>query len=172
MISSEVIYSFKPSEELSLSAISSHTRNREIPPRYTSLDGQDQAQPLPYDPATSITAQVQASFAKSLQNLGVDRINGYLLHGPLRTRNLTLEAWNAIVALKVANKVDLVGVGNVYDVKTLEFLTESSGTRPEIVQNRWYENNDWDQEVVSYCLKHRIHYEYPAIPSLALPSLC
>lgn len=65
------------------------------------------------------------------------------------------------MALKTVNKsVDLVGVSNMYDPKLLRYLTEGAGgVKPDIVQNRWYEGNDWDPEVVAYCLKEGIHYE-------------
>ncbi|KAF8342003.1 NADP-dependent oxidoreductase domain-containing protein [Cantharellus anzutake] len=128
--------------------------------KFTSLDGQDRSKPLPYQPSASITTQVQQSFQTSLRNLRTARINALLLHGPLRTAQKTLEAWNAIVALKKENRVDLVGVSNVYDPRLLTYLTEGAGgVKPDIVQNRWYEGNDWDRDVVAYCLKEGIHYE-------------
>ena len=30
----------------------------------------------------------------------------------------------------------------------------------DVVQNRWYEGNGWDQEVVQFCKEHGIYYEY------------
>ena len=62
--------------------------------RFTSIDGQDTAQPLPYDPSASIPDQVKQSFQRSLKNLGLNYVDSVILHGPLRTpqvgTNLTL----------------------------------------------------------------------------------
>src|SRR5258708_28220944 len=139
---------------------SSEITNKDLS-RYTSIDGQDRSKPLPYDPSAPILTQVQQSFQTSLRNLHTTRINALLLHGPLNTAEKTLEAWKAIVALKTVHKnVDLVGVSNVYDPGLLRYITEGAGgVKPDIVQNRWYEGNDWDPEVVAYCLQEGIHYE-------------
>lgn len=58
--------------------------------RFTSLDGQDPKQPLPYDPKASITQQVNQSFRRSLENLGVEYIDSVVLHSPLRTRKVSV----------------------------------------------------------------------------------
>ena len=52
--------------------------------KYTFQQGQDHR--LPYNPASPIPTQVEESFASSLEHLGVDRIDSYLLHGPSRVR--------------------------------------------------------------------------------------
>lgn len=57
--------------------------------RFTSIDGQDTSQPLPYDPKSSISDQVIASFHRSLQNLQVEYIDSVILHSPLRTREVS-----------------------------------------------------------------------------------
>src|SRR3954454_4777441 len=50
--------------------------------KFTFRPGQDHR--LPYDPGAPIPAQVEQSFASSLEHLGVDVIDSYLLHGPSR----------------------------------------------------------------------------------------
>ena len=57
--------------------------------KFTYLNGQDQR--LPYDAAAPVAAQVEQSFASSLEHLGVDRVDSYVLHGPSRTRGLGAE---------------------------------------------------------------------------------
>lgn len=47
-------------------------------------------QPLPYDPKASITEQVNQSFRRSLENLGVEYIDSVVLHSPLRTREVSV----------------------------------------------------------------------------------
>ena len=58
--------------------------------RYTSIDGQDTSQPLPYDSKASITEQVTQSFERSLQNLELEYVDSVILHSPLRSREVSL----------------------------------------------------------------------------------
>lgn len=58
--------------------------------RFTSLDGQDRSQAIPYDPRAAVGTQVRQSVAKSLANLGVEMIDAVVLHSPLRTRTVSL----------------------------------------------------------------------------------
>ena len=48
--------------------------------KFTSVGGQDHR--LPYDPDAADATQVRQSFASSLEHLGVERIDSYVLHGP------------------------------------------------------------------------------------------
>src|SRR5947209_17840903 len=50
--------------------------------KFTFRRGQDHR--LPYDPDASIPIQVEQSLASSLEHLGADRIDSYLLPGPLQ----------------------------------------------------------------------------------------
>jgi aryl-alcohol dehydrogenase-like predicted oxidoreductase len=50
--------------------------------KFTFRGGQDHR--LPYDPAAVIGVQVHGSFAGSLDHLGTDVVDSYVLHGPSR----------------------------------------------------------------------------------------
>ncbi|KAJ7495901.1 NADP-dependent oxidoreductase domain-containing protein [Mycena galericulata] len=125
--------------------------------KYTPIDGQTTSKPLPYDPATSITTQINASFATSLSHLHTTYLDSYILHSPLPTIEETLEAWAALGALQDAGHVRAIGVSNTYDVRVLRAL---AAVRPvQVVQNRWHERNRWDREVCQYCKDHGIEYQ-------------
>ncbi|KAJ7045844.1 NADP-dependent oxidoreductase domain-containing protein [Mycena alexandri] len=125
--------------------------------KYTPIGGQTTSKPLPYDPDTSITEQIRASFAKSLSNLHTTYLDSYILHSPLPTLEETLEAWAALGALQDAGHVRAIGVSNTYDVRVLQAL---AAVRPiQVVQNRWHEKNQWDREVCGYCRQHGIEYQ-------------
>ncbi|KAI0745223.1 Aldo/keto reductase [Earliella scabrosa] len=130
-----------------------------IQTKYTPIGGQDTAQPLPYDPQADIPAQVQSSVQTSLKNLRTSYLDSLLLHSPLRTLTQTLAAWRTLVALQDAGVVRRIGVSNTYDVGTLEELERDGGRRPDVVQNRWHEGNQWDNDVWAYCVKHGIQYQ-------------
>src|ERR1700748_1352215 len=46
--------------------------------KFTSLPGQDHR--LPYDPEASLSEQVAQSMASSLQHLGTDHVDSYVMH--------------------------------------------------------------------------------------------
>lgn len=127
--------------------------------RYTPIGGQDQSQPLPYDPRADIPDQIQASVQTSLKNLRTTYLDGLLLHSPLGTVSQTVTAWRTLVSLQAAGVVRKIGVSNTYDVGTLEALEREGGRRPDVVQNRWFEGNRWNNDVWAYCVKHGIQYQ-------------
>ena len=121
------------------------------------MSGQDRNKPLPYDPTTPVREQVLASFKTSLRNLRTSYLDSYILHSPLPTMEETLEAWRVLGALQDEGNVRLIGVSNTYKVATLQALAQE---RPvQVVQNRWYERNDWDKDVVQYCKQNGIMYQ-------------
>src|ERR1700742_912777 len=48
--------------------------------KFTYQHGQDHR--LPYDPAVSLSVQVAQSLTSSLEHLGTDYVDSYVLHGP------------------------------------------------------------------------------------------
>jgi diketogulonate reductase-like aldo/keto reductase len=57
--------------------------------KFTSRDGQDHR--LPYDPSADLSTQVAQSMASSLEHLGTDHVDSYVLHGPMSRRGWTTE---------------------------------------------------------------------------------
>ncbi|EJF55834.1 Aldo/keto reductase [Dichomitus squalens] len=127
--------------------------------KFTSIDGQDQNQPLPYDPSADIPTQIQSSLRTSLKNLRTTYLDSLVLHSPLRTLSQTLAAWRTLVSLQASGVVRKIGVSNTYDVAVLESLERDGGRRPDVVQNRWFEGNRWDSDVWAYCVEHGIQYQ-------------
>src|SRR5437899_7131216 len=81
--------------------------------KFTYVDGQDHR--LPYDPSASLATQVEQSFASSLQHLGFDYLDPYVLHGPSVRHGLTeddWETWQAMERLQGAGKTRLLGISN------------------------------------------------------------
>ena len=60
----------------------------------------------------------------------------------------------------------MIGVSNTYDVKVLIALGKAR--KVQVVQNRWYEGNEWDKKVVTYCKENGIMYQCVLID----PSVC
>lgn len=119
--------------------------------KFTHLGGQDHR--LPYDPRAPVGEQVAQSFESSLEHLGVEAIDSYVLHGPSQRRGLAAqdwEAWRAMEALHGSGRARLLGVSNV-GADQLEELCGLARVRPAFVQNRCFAQLGWDRAVRSVC---------------------
>jgi diketogulonate reductase-like aldo/keto reductase len=127
--------------------------------KFTFLGGQDHR--LPYDPAAPIATQVEQSFAKSLEHLGVEGIDSYVLHGPTRRVGLgpdDWEVWRAMEAIQQGGRARLLGVSNV-SLEQLDTLCAKARVRPRFVQNRCFAAQGWDLRVREYCKANGLVYQ-------------
>ena len=126
-----------------------------IQTKFTFRDGQDHR--LPYDEGAPIREQVKQSHASSLEHLGIDKIDSYLLHGPSRAHGLGAmdrEAWEAMEQLPVG----AIGISNVTAAQLNELLSFAE-KKPTFVQNRCYASTGWDAEVRAICRAQNITYQ-------------
>src|SRR5882724_1683923 len=82
--------------------------------KFTSVDGQDHR--LPYDPRAALSKQVAQSMASSLEHLGTDYVDSYVLHGPIYEHGWAdedSEVWVAMMKERDAGRTRLLGVSNV-----------------------------------------------------------
>jgi diketogulonate reductase-like aldo/keto reductase len=127
--------------------------------KFTFQGGQDHR--LPYDPNSPIASQVEQSFASSLEHLGVEVIDSYVLHGPTQRVGLAAAdwaAWRAMETLHDSGKTRLLGVSNV-SLEQLSSLCQKARIRPCFVQNRCYATRGWDRPVREFCSAHDIVYQ-------------
>lgn len=127
--------------------------------KFTFQPGQDHR--LPYDLNAPIAKQVEQSLASSLEHLGVDAIDSYVLHGPMQRVGLTADDWAAWRAMEAAhdrNQVRLLGVSNV-SFEQLELLCREARIRPRFVQNRCFAVQGWDWHVRKFCRENDIFYQ-------------
>ena len=127
--------------------------------KFTHRGGQDHR--LPYDPHAAVSTQVLQSCASSLEHLGVESIDAYLLHGPSLREGLApedLEAWAAMEALRAEGKVRLLGASNV-NRGQLELLLRHARGPIAFVQNRCHARTGWDRAVREACRANGIVYQ-------------
>jgi diketogulonate reductase-like aldo/keto reductase len=127
--------------------------------KFTFARGQDHR--LPYDPKAAIPIQVEQSFASSLEHLGVDTIDSYVLHGPTQRMGLTnadWDAWRAMETLHDRGQVRMLGISNV-GLDQLQTLVQSARIRPSFVQNRCYASSGWDRSLRAFCAANDIVYQ-------------
>jgi len=127
--------------------------------KFTYRGGQDHR--LPYDPAADLTTQVAQSMASSLEHLGTDHVDSYVLHGPASGHGWTeadAETWAAMVRERDAGRARRVGVSNV-SLRHLEQLEASGAELPVFVQNRCFARVGWDRDVRAFCAARHIVYQ-------------
>jgi len=127
--------------------------------KYTFPAGQDHR--IPYDPHARVAEQVEQSFASSLEHLGVERIDSYVLHGPSVPSGLgdaDRDAWRAMEALHEKGKARLIGVSNVRPDQ-LDLLCNFAEVPPAFAQNRCFARMGWDAEARRICDERGIVYQ-------------
>jgi diketogulonate reductase-like aldo/keto reductase len=127
--------------------------------KFTYRPGQDHR--LPYDPAASLADQVVQSMASSLEHLGTDYVDSYVLHGPASGYGWTeadSEVWEAMIKERDAGRTRLLGVSNV-SLQHLEQMAAEHGEAPAFVQNRCYARLGWDRDVRRFCRERKIRYQ-------------
>jgi diketogulonate reductase-like aldo/keto reductase len=127
--------------------------------KFTYRPGQDHR--LPYDPAASLSVQVSQSMASSLEHLGTDYVDSYVLHGPSSGygwSDADSEVWEAMKKERDAGRTRLLGVSNV-SLGHLEQMEAVGSEAPACVQNRCYARLGWDREVRLFCRERKIVYQ-------------
>lgn len=127
--------------------------------KYTYQRGQDHR--LPYDPAASLTAQVKQSLSSSLEHLGTDYVDSFVLHGPASGYGWSTEdseVWEAMRSERDAGRTRLLGVSNV-SLAHLQQMESSHAEMPAFVQNRCFARFGWDRDVRMFCQDRNIVYQ-------------
>ena len=73
------------------------------------------------------------AFEKSLERLGTDHVDLYLIHWPLPSRDLFLETWRAFERIREEGGARSIGVSN-FRVEDLERLESEAEQRPTVNQ--------------------------------------
>jgi diketogulonate reductase-like aldo/keto reductase len=127
--------------------------------KFTYQRGQDHR--LPYDPAAPLADQVAQSLASSLEHLGADHVDSFVLHGPSSGYDWTdadAEVWEAMRKERDAGRSRLLGVSNC-SLQHLEQMEAAHSELPAFVQNRCFARLGWDREVRSFCDRRKIMYQ-------------
>ena len=127
--------------------------------KFTYQGGQDHR--LPYDPAADLTVQVAQSMASSLEHLGTDFVDSYVLHGPASGRGWSdadAEVWAAMTKELDAGRARWLGVSNV-SARHLAQMVATGAEPPAFVQNRCFARLGWDHEIRAFCAARGIGYQ-------------
>ncbi len=127
--------------------------------KFTFASSQDHR--TPYDVDASHTRQVEQSFESSLDHLGIETIDSYVLHGPSSRSGLTdadREVWRAMEGLLASGRVEQIGVSNV-SPEQFEALIDWADHPPSAVQNRCFARTGWGMRTREICDARDITYQ-------------
>ncbi|MEK7468527.1 MAG: aldo/keto reductase [Planctomycetota bacterium] len=127
--------------------------------KFTDIGGQDSR--LPYDPNADEATQVKQSFASSLEHLGTDYLDSYVLHGPSTRFGIgehDRATWRAMEELALAGRTRALGVSNV-SAEQLEELCGFAKVQPAFAQIRTYAQRGWESDTRAVCRERRIVFE-------------
>lgn len=127
--------------------------------KYTYRLGQDHR--LPFDPGASLATQAVQSLASSLEHLGTDYVDSFVLHGPASGYGWSEadgEVWEAMRRERDAGRTRWLGVSNVA-LGHLQQVEAGGAELPSYVQNRCFARLGWDREVRAFCRDRNIVYQ-------------
>jgi diketogulonate reductase-like aldo/keto reductase len=112
----------------------------------------------PYDVDADLATQVAQSFKSSLQHLGVDYVDSYVLHSMYTRHNDSLAVWRAMEAIQKSGGARQIGISNT-NAMQLKLLWEDAEVKPGVVQNRCQNKDDWNKDVREYCDLKGVDYQ-------------
>jgi diketogulonate reductase-like aldo/keto reductase len=127
--------------------------------KFTYRSGQDDR--LPYDPEATLSFQVAQSMASSLDHLGTEYVDSFVLHGPSSGYDwgdADSEVWEAMKSERNAGRTRLLGVSNI-SVRPLQQMEALGIELPAYVQNRCYARLGWDRDIRLFCRSRNIVYQ-------------
>jgi diketogulonate reductase-like aldo/keto reductase len=126
--------------------------------KFTSVNGQDPLR-IPYDANAPLRDQVLESFNKSCSNLHTDYLDSLVLHSPMGRFSDTMIVWRAMEEIHDRGGARRLGISNTYDIRVLRQLFSEARVKPTVLQNRFYADSGYDEEIRQFCVENGIAYQ-------------
>jgi len=126
--------------------------------KFTPISGQDPLN-VPYDKKAALSTQVEQSFEVSKRNLQTDYVDSLVLHSPLFPFKDLMSVWQAMEKIYQEDGAKRLGISNTYDLEVLKRLYEEAEVKPSILQNRFYQDSNYDKAIRLWCKEHHIIYQ-------------
>ena len=126
--------------------------------KFTPLSGQDPKQ-LPYDKNSPMESQVVQSFETSKKNLQTHYVDSLILHSPVAPHALMMKVWDAMETIQKTGGARQLGISNCYDTEVMRQLYSDASVKPAVVQNRFYQETQYDADLRHWCSDHGVIYQ-------------
>lgn len=97
------------------------------------------------------------AFAESLDRLGLDRVDLYLIHWPQAMFGEALTAWKSLIEIAQSGRATSIGVSN-FEIEDLEQLLDETGIVPSVNQIEVHPLHQ-RRELSAFCAEHGIAIE-------------
>lgn len=101
--------------------------------------------------------EARAAFETSLEKLGLDYVDLYLIHWPMPAKNTFLETWKVLEDLQQEGKIRAIGVSN-FRIQDLETLFAHANVTPAVNQIELHPYFT-QTELRAYCAQKNIQVE-------------
>ena len=99
------------------------------------------------------------AFDESLQKLGLDYLDLYLIHWPGEGSQRRLDSWRAMTQIQKQGKAKAIGVSN-FTIRHLQEMMDQLDTLPAVNQIEFHPFiYDTQKELLEFCHKHNIVFE-------------
>jgi diketogulonate reductase-like aldo/keto reductase len=126
--------------------------------KFTPLSGQDPRQ-VPYDKNSPVELQIAQSFEASKKNLQTEYVDSLILHSPMAPHALLMKVWNAMETIQKSGGARQLGISNCYNTEVIRSLYANANVKPAVVQNRFYQETEYDADLRHWCSNHGVIYQ-------------
>ncbi|MFW0792789.1 aldo/keto reductase [Gordonia sp. CPCC 205515] len=98
-----------------------------------------------------------AAIDASLDRLGLDRVDLYLIHWPLQNHDRMIDTWRALIDIRDAGKATTIGVSN-FEPHHLTAIIDATGVVPAVNQVELHPRHA-QRELRAFCAGHGIAVE-------------
>lgn len=86
-------------------------------------------------------------------------LDSLVLHSNLDTMEDTITVWKSLESIQKSGGARYLGLSNTYDLKVLKRIYDAATVKPSFLQNRFYRNSNYDNEIRRFCDEHSIVYQ-------------
>ena len=102
-------------------------------------------------------ARAHEAFDASLERLGLDRVDLYLIHWPQPMFGEALGAWRSLIEIAESGRASSIGVSN-FEIEDLQQLLDETGVVPAVNQIELHPLHQ-RRELAAFCAEHGIAIE-------------
>ncbi|UJR29104.1 hypothetical protein I4U23_010318 [Adineta vaga] len=82
-----------------------------------------------------------------------------ILHSPLQSHAINMQVYREFEKFVHDGRVKQLGISNLYDLNGLKRLYKDARHKPSVIQNRFYAETNFDNDIRQFCRENNIVYQ-------------